>query len=438
VLETTKQDAETDSQQWSWVESTVWTERMLAALVNGVKGGKWFSLYDKVYRIEVLEAAWQRVRRNKGAAGVDKISIERFEANASRYLEELHHALITGQYRPQPVRRIEIPKGDGKTRPLGIPTVKDRIVQAALKSVIEPIFEQQFLGMSHGFRPGRGAKDALREVQDLLNQGYCWVVDADIQGYFDNIPHAGMMARVEEHVSDGKVLGLIGEFLQQDIMAEAVKWTPTKGTPQGAVLSPLLANIYLHPLDRLMKGKGYRMVRYADDFVILCATQTEAEQALSRVREWAEQSQLALHPDKTHVGDCREQGQGFEFLGYRFEAGKRTVRRKSLRKLRDTIRARTRRAGGKSIEDVIKGINPVLKGWFNYFKHAHLWTFNTLDAFVRRRLRAILLRQNKKQGCANSKAASFRWKNAYFAERGLFSLHQARLNLASQSRCGNS
>jgi RNA-directed DNA polymerase len=411
---------------------------MLAALVNGVKGGKWYSLYDKVYRMDVLEAAWRRVKRNKGAAGVDKISVERFEANADRYLEELHQALKTGQYRPQPVRRIEIPKGDGKTRPLGIPTVKDRVVQAALKSVIEPIFERQFLDMSYGFRPGRGAKDALREVQSYHNQGYSWVVDADIQGYFDNIPHNGMMARVEERISDGKVLGLIDQFLQQDILTEAAKWTPTQGTPQGAVLSPLLANIYLHPLDKLLKEQGCRIVRYADDFVILCATQNEAKHALSMVSEWMAQNQLTLHPGKTHVGDCREQGQGFEFLGYRFEAGKRTVRRKSLMKLRDTIRVKTRRTTGKSIEEVIGSVNPVLKGWFNYFKHAHIWTFNTLDAFVRRRLRAILLRQNRKQGCANSKAASFRWKNAYFAERGLFSLHEARMNLASQSRCGNS
>jgi RNA-directed DNA polymerase len=434
VLETTKQDTKTPKR----VESSVWTERMLAALVNGVKGGKWFSLYDKAYRPETLAAAWQRVKRNKGAAGVDKISVERFEANANRHLEELHQALKTGRYQPQPVKRIEIPKGDGKTRPLGIPTVKDRVVQASLKSVMEPIFEQQFLDMSYGFRAGRGAKDALREVQSHLGAGYCWVVDADIQGYFDNIPHAGMMARVEASISDGKVLGLIDQFLQQDIMTEAAKWTPNKGTPQGAVLSPLLANIYLHPLDKLLKEQGYRIVRYADDFVILCATQEEAEHALHIVREWTNQNQLTLHPDKTHVGDCRGQGQGFEFLGYRFEAGRRTVRRKSLMKLRDTIRARTPRKGGKSIEEAIGMLNPVLKGWFNYFKHANKWTFKTLDSFVRRRLRAILLKQQNRHGCGNSMATSFRWKNAYFAERGLFSLHEAHVNLASQSRCGNS
>jgi RNA-directed DNA polymerase len=406
---------------------------MLAALANGVKGGKWFSLYDKVYRPEVLKAAWQRVKRNKGAAGIDRVSIERFDAQAGNYLDELHHTLEMGQYRPQPVKRLEIPKGGGKTRPLGIPTVKDRVVQAALKSVIEPIFERHFLDTSYGFRPGRGCKDALRDVNQGLKEGYCWVVDADIQGYFDNIVHEKLMERIEATISDGAVLRLIRQFLEQDILAEARRWTPVKGTPQGAVLSPLLANIYLHTLDEKLAEEGYRLVRYADDFVILCQSQEEAERALGSVRGWMAKNELSLHPDKTHIGDCRKAGQGFEFLGYRFEAGQRMVRRKSLNKLRDTIRSRTRRTTGEAIERTIQKLNPVLKGWFGYFKHARKYTFNTLDAFVRRRLRAILLKQNKKQGCANSKSASFRWKNAYFAERGLFSLHEAYV-MASQSR----
>jgi len=433
VLETTKQATETQRLVKSWAETAVWTERMLAALANGVKGGKWFSLYDKVYRPEVLKAAWQRVKRNKGAAGIDRVSIERFDAQAGNYLDELHHTLKMGQYRPQPVKRLEIPKGGGKTRPLGIPTVKDRAVQAALKSVIEPIFERHFLDTSYGFRPGRGCKDALRDVNQGLKEGYCWVVDADIQGYFDNIVHEKLMERIEATISDGAVLRLIRQFLEQDILAEARRWTPVKGTPQGAVLSPLLANIYLHTLDEKLAEEGYRLVRYADDFVILCQSQEEAERALGSVRGWMAKNELSLHPDKTHIGDCRKAGQGFEFLGYRFEAGQRMVRRKSLNKLRDTIRSRTRRTTGEAIERTIQKLNPVLKGWFGYFKHARKYTFNTLDAFVRRRLRAILLKQNKKQGCANSKSASFRWKNAYFAERGLFSLHEAYV-MASQSR----
>lgn len=433
MLETTKQATETQRLVKSWAETAVWTERMLAALANGVKGGKWFSLYDKVYRPEVLKAAWQRVKRNKGAAGIDRVSIERFDAQAGNYLDELHHTLKMGQYRPQPVKRLEIPKGGGKTRPLGIPTVKDRVVQAALKSVIEPIFERHFLDTSYGFRPGRGCKDALRDVNQGLKEGYCWVVDADIQGYFDNIVHEKLMERIEATISDGAVLRLIRQFLEQDILAEARRWTPVKGTPQGAVLSPLLANIYLHTLDEKLAEEGYRLVRYADDFVILCQSQEEAERALGSVRGWMAKNELSLHPDKTHIGDCRKAGQGFEFLGYRFEAGQRMVRRKSLNKLRDTIRSRTRRTTGEAIERTIQKLNPVLKGWFGYFKHARKYTFNTLDAFVRRRLRAILLKQNKKRGCANSKSASFRWKNAYFAERGLFSLHEAYV-MASQSR----
>lgn len=433
MLETTKQATETQRLVKSWAETAVWTERMLAALANGVKGGKWFSLYDKVYRPEVLKAAWQRVKRNKGAAGIDRVSIERFDAQAGNYLDELHHTLKMGQYRPQPVKRLEIPKGGGKTRPLGIPTVKDRVVQAALESVIEPIFERHFLDTSYGFRPGRGCKDALRDVNQGLKEGYCWVVDADIQGYFDNIVHEKLMERIEATISDGAVLRLIRQFLEQDILAEARRWTPVKGTPQGAVLSPLLANIYLHTLDEKLAEEGYRLVRYADDFVILCQSQEEAERALGSVRGWMAKNELSLHPDKTHIGDCRKAGQGFEFLGYRFEAGQRMVRRKSLNKLRDTIRSRTRRTTGEAIERTIQKLNPVLKGWFGYFKHARKYTFNTLDAFVRRRLRAILLKQNKKQGCANSKSASFRWKNAYFAERGLFSLHEAYV-MASQSR----
>lgn len=433
MLETTKQATETQRLVKSWAETAVWTERMLAALANGVKGGKWFSLYDKVYRPEVLKAAWQRVKRNKGAAGIDRVSIERFDAQAGNYLDELHHTLKMGQYRPQPVKRLEIPKGGGKTRPLGIPTVKDRVVQAALKSVIEPIFERHFLDTSYGFRPGRGCKDALRDVNQGLKEGYCWVVDADIQGYFDNIVHEKLMERIEATISDGAVLRLIRQFLEQDILAEARRWTPVKGTPQGAVLSPLLANIYLHTLDEKLAEEGYRLVRYADDFVILCQSQEEAERALGSVRGWMAKNELSLHPDKTHIGDCRKAGQGFGFLGYRFEAGQRMVRRKSLNKLRDTIRSRTRRTTGEAIERTIQKLNPVLKGWFGYFKHARKYTFNTLDAFVRRRLRAILLKQNKKQGCANSKSASFRWKNAYFAERGLFSLHEAYV-MASQSR----
>jgi len=408
-----------------WAEASIWTDRMVSALGNGVKGGKWFSLIDKVVRPATLEAAWQRVARNKGAAGVDGQSVERFEHQAERYLLELHTELKAGTYRPSPVKRVEIPKADGKTRPLGIPTVKDRIVQAALKMVIEPIFEVQFRSGSFGFRPGRGCKDALREVDQLLKQGYTHVVDADLKGYFDTIPHDRLMALVEGSISDGRVLSLIESFLHQDIMTEAARWQPEAGTPQGAVLSPLLANLYLHPLDSLMEQSGYRMVRYADDFVILCASEAEAMAALRQVTAWVNANGLTLHPDKTKVCDCQQPGQGFDFLGYRFEAGMRFVRAKSLRAFKDKLRARTIRSRGDSLERIITDINPVLRGWFGYFKHARPRLFRRLDGFIRRRLRAILRKQEKRPSMARSEADHRKWTNAFFAEQGLFTLQAA-------------
>ncbi len=249
------------------MEDCVWTERMVAALVNGVKGGFWFSLIDKVYAPATLAAAWTKVEANKGAAGVDGQSIERFAARSETYLAELASELRAGTHRPQAIRRVDIPKDNGRTRPLGIPTVKDRIVQTAMKLVIEPIFETMFLPSSYGFRPGRGCKDALREADRLIRDGYTFVVDADLQSYFDSIPKDRLMHRVETRISDGRVLALLRSWLDQDVTAGLERWTPTAGTPQGAVISPLLANLYLHPLDELMAGKGYRMVRYADDCV---------------------------------------------------------------------------------------------------------------------------------------------------------------------------
>jgi len=215
---------------------------MTSALEKGVKGGKWFSLIDKAIRPSTLDIAWRKVAANKGAAGVDGVSVERFAARSEVYLRELGQSLRERSYRPSPVKRVEIPKGDGKTRPLGIPTVKDRIVQTALKMTIEPIFEVQFRQGSYGFRPGRGCKDALREVDRLIKEGYVHVVDADLKSYFDTIPHDRLMARVEEKISDGATLALIEGFLDQDIMTEMASWRPTAGTPQGAVLSPLLAS----------------------------------------------------------------------------------------------------------------------------------------------------------------------------------------------------
>src|SRR6266704_3783554 len=419
--------------RWSWVEASVWTERMVSALENGVKGGLWYSLMDKVYAPDTLKAAWHRVRANGGAAGVDGQSLERFAARAELYLSELATALREGTYRPQPVKRVDIPKGDGKTRPLGIPTVKDRVVQTAVKFVLEPIFEATFCPTSCGFRPGLGCRDALREVARLIEGGYTFVVDADLQSYFDTIPHERLMQRVEERISDGRVLGLLRSWRGQESMLGMERWEATEGTPQGAVISPLLSNIYLHPLDELMAACGYRMVRYADDFVVLCKSREEAEAALVRIRAWVKDNGLRLHPDKTHIGDCRKRGEGFEFLGYRFEAGGRYVRKKSLDRLKDSIRAKTRRTSGQSLARIIESLNRTLRGWFNYFKQAHPNTFPAVDQFVRRRLRAILRKQEKRPGFGKALNDHLRWPNAFFAEAGLLALKTAHQN-AKHSR----
>ncbi len=416
-----------------WTEASIWTDRMVSALGNGVKGGKWFSLIDKVTRPATLELAWQRVARNKGAAGVDGQSVERFAGQSGRYLRELRESLEDGSYRPSPVKRVKIPKADGKTCPLGIPTVKDRIVQTALKLVSEPIFEVQFRPGSYGFRPGRGCKDALREVDRLLKEGRTFVVDADLKSYFDTIPHDRLLAMVAGSISDGRVLALIEGFLRQEIMTEMAHWQPTTGTPQGAVLSPLLANLYLHALDRLMERSGDRMVRYADDFVILCASEAEATAALRQVTAWVTANGLTLHPDKTRITDSRQPGQGFEFLGYRFEAGRRYVRTKSLKAFRDRVRARTIRSRGDSLGRIIADLNPLLRGWFGYFMHARPRLFRKLDGFIRRRLRAILRKQEKRPSMGRSEADHRRWTNAFFAAQGLFTL-QAAFGNARHSR----
>jgi len=428
-----RQDADTRAGKWTWVQASVWNERMLAALGNGVKGGKWFSLIDKVYRQQTLQAAWHKVKGNAGAAGVDGQSVKQFGFRAEIYLAELEQTLRSGEYRPEPIRRVEIAKAGGKKRPLGIPAVKDRIVQTALKLVIEPIFEREFEDCSYGFRPQRGCKDALREVDELIKQGYTHVVDADLESYFDTIPHTALMRQIEQRISDGRVLELIGLFLSQDIIQGMKRWTPTGGTPQGAVISPLLANIYLHPMDRQVKQQGYRMVRYADDFVVLCRTAEQAQAALIEVKSWVEQNGLRLNADKTHVGDCRQAGQGFDFLGYRFEAGRRWVRPKSFKALRERIRRRTQRTRGDSLAKIIEDLNPMLRGWFNYFKQTHPLVHELMDGFTRRRLRAILRKQEKRPGRGRCLDDHLRWPNTFFATQGLFTMVTARV-LASQSR----
>jgi RNA-directed DNA polymerase len=277
VSETAKPAGEIRA-RWAWVEPEVWTERMLMALEAGVRGNKWHSLIDKVYAIGNLLRSFQRVAANRGAAGVDHQTIEMFEQRLEENVGKLSASLKDGRYRPQAVRRTWIEKlGSKEKRPLGIPTVRDRVVQTAVRQVLEPIFERDFAEHSYGFRPGRGCKEALRRVDRLLKAGYHWVVDADLKSYFDTIPHGRLMSRLRERIADGRVLQLIESFLTAGIMDGLKEWEPEAGVPQGAVLSPLLSNIYLNPLDHLMAAQGFKMIRYADDFVVLVSgTQDEA------------------------------------------------------------------------------------------------------------------------------------------------------------------
>ena len=416
--------------RWYWVEPSVWTERMLTALEEGVKGGKWFSLVDKVHPDRVLRTAFFQVAGNQGAAGVDHVTIAMFEAHLEANLKNLSDELRQGTYRPQPIRRHYIPKpGSAEKRPLGIPTVRDRVVQTALRMVLEPIFERDFAEHSYGFRPGRGCKDALRRVDELMKSGYTHIVDADLKSYFDTIPHDLLMALVSQKVSDGRVLSLIRGFLEQGVLDGLHEWAPEAGSPQGAVISPLLSNIYLDPLDHLMAQLGLAMVRYADDFVVLCRSAEEAQRALETVQQGTAAAGLTLHPTKTRIVDA--QIDGFDFLGYRFENGTRRPRNKSLAKLKDTIRAKTKRTSGRSLDATITDVNRTLRGWFEYFKHSHRWTFERLDSWIRMRLRSILRRRQGKRGRERGSDHQ-RWPNAFFAEHGLYSLKAAHA-LARQS-----
>jgi RNA-directed DNA polymerase len=294
---------------------------------------------------------------------------------------------------------------------------------------LEPIFEHEFAEHSYGFRPGRGCKDALRRVDELLKAGYTTIVDADLKSYFDTIPHDRLMALVGQKVSDGRVLGLIEAFLKQGVLDGLQEWTPEMGSPQGAVISPLLSNIYLNPLDHLMAREGFEMVRYADDFVILCRSPEEATRALARVQEWTAAAGLTLHPTKTRIVNAQEDG--FDFLGYRFVGDKRFPRAKSIQKIKDTIRAKTKRNNGQSLQAIIASVNPTLRGWFEYFKHSYRTTFPSLDRWVRGRLRSILRKRQRKRGRGRGSDHQ-RWPNAYFAKAGLYSLKTAH-ELACQS-----
>jgi RNA-directed DNA polymerase len=398
---------------------------MLTALESGVKGGVWFSLIDKVYSPANLHAAMCHVTSKRGAAGVDHVSVEAFSRHAEANLGTLEEQLRRQTYRPQPIRRVYIPKpGSTEQRPLGIPTVRDRVVQKAIVNVIEPIFENDFAPTSYGFRPGRGAPQALDRLEELLEAGYTYVVDADLKSYFDTIPHDQLLQRIRAKVSDGRLLNLIESFLKVGILEGLKEWTPVSGAPQGAVLSPLLSNIYLDPLDKLMASAGYQMVRYADDFVILCRSEAEAARALEEVQRWVATSGLQLHPDKTRIVEASQES--FEFLGYRYERGRRYVRDKSLKKFKDAVRAKTRRTNGQSLGMVIGSLNRLLRGWYGYFRRCYKTVFSSLDGWIRKRLRSLLRKREGRKGISRHGAdEQKRWPNSYFAGHGLFSLRAA-------------
>lgn len=401
---------------------------MLTALDQGVRGGRWHALIDKVYAQINLFTAIRKVVENQGAPGVDHVTVEQFDSRNREELARLHAQLKDDTYRPQAVRRKWIDKpGSREKRPLGIPTVRDRVVQTALRNVIEPIFDVTFSEHSYGFRPGRGCHHALEHVERLLNAGAVYVVDADLKSYFDTINHQKLLERIREKVSDGRILKLIEMFLQQGILDGLETWTPEQGSPQGAVISPLLANIYLNPLDHLLAGAGYQMVRYADDFVILCGTREDAERALETVRQWVEENDLTLHPAKTRIVDARTEP--FDFLGYRFKGAVRLPRPKSSDKLKDTIRAKTKRTNGHGLPFIIKQVNQTLDGWFIYFRHCNQAVFQDLDHWVRGRLRSILRKRSGRRGRGRGKDHQ-RWKNNFFEKQRLSNLKAAHVNFS--------
>ena len=437
VPATAQQAGETPS-RWDWVERAVWTDRMLTALDEGVKGHVWFRLIDKVFWERNLRAAYAKVARNDGAPGVDHITAEEFGHDLEANLKRLSDGLRKSEYRPQEILRVMIPKlGSHELRPLGIPTVRDRVVQAAVVHVMEPIFEKTFAEHSYGFRPGLGCKDALRRVDDLLRNGHVYVVDADLKSYFDTIPHEPLLARLREHIADGRLLALVELFLTAGIMTDSGIEQPEAGAPQGAVLSPLLSNIYLNPLDHLLVAQGFQMVRYADDFVILCSSAEDANRALVVVQDWTAQAGLKLHPTKTRIVDVRQEG--FDFLGYHFETVRdgsirHWPRTKSLDKLKETLRQKTHRTNGHSLPVIIQQVNQTLVGWFNYFQHSYRTTFSPLDKWIRMRLRSILRKRLGLRGRGRGRD-HLRWQNIYFTDHGLFNLKTAHA-LAVQSCSG--
>lgn len=356
------------------------------------------SLIDKVYKLLNLYIAWEKVKANKGVAGVDRVSLEEFERKLDLNLQEIHRLLYEDNYLPMSVKRVWIPKPNGDKRPLGIPAIRDRVVQQALLNRLSRIFEPKFLECSFGFRPKRSTHQAIQKTEEYLREGCGWIVEVDIEKYFDTIDHNLLMELVKEEIADGRVLRLIRCFLEAGVMEGMSKVrSALTGTPQGGVISPLLANIYLHPLDEVMTKEGFRIVRYADDILVLCRSRQEAEAALNKIRQILEgKLKLRLNSQKTRV---IHKSQGFDFLGYYFGCGYsdyKIPREKAIKALKNKVRFITRRQQPKSMSTIIDELNPVVRGWGNYFVKGNCKKiFTQLDFWLRNRVTAFKL---KRQG----------------------------------------
>ncbi len=408
-----------------WERHPAWTDAMREGLkTRQASKEKWFSLINRMWDRRHLQSAWERIEKRveggarKRGAGVDGVTVEQFAEQADKELDRLAEELKSGTYRPRPVRRHYIPKpGTTKKRPLGIPSVRDRVVQEALRSLTEPIFEVEFLEGSHGFRPERSTDTACQQLEQYLKEGKVWVVDADITGFFDNVDQERALAEVNRRIADGKVLKLIRSFLEAGVMEEMKVRYATTGTPQGGIISPLLANIYLHAMDEELEARHISWVRYADDFLLLSETREEAEAALEAVRGILTGLKLELSPEKTHI---RHLDEGFDFLGWHYQGQRRWPREKSVKGLRLTLREKTRRLRPGSMEQICAEVSPVLRGWYNYFRNGNSGpTFGDIISGVRRRLRSILNRRHKGQGIGKPNL-NFRWPNDFFRDRGLF------------------